>query len=271
MKKVEARVVNTVWRFPRILLLRIGRVHRSKSKKDTKLTNDIQYPVHGLDVSDLLSEESEHAETLAAGKDKGDPSHLYDLNAVIHHRGLYAHSGHYYAETMCFETNKLSSGKFYMFDDKKVYLSSSNRATKNIVSSADSYIIVLRSQGISENYSLLFHGIDKNGKSTARAGAGGGQTDSDSPANSANLTGSDCQPETIGSAKPTQDAQKNKDDELSRGVVANEEDVLARIRALNHSAGSQEADADGDLSEIPSDQHLPPFKDKRSCSRSCGL
>eukprot|EP00053_Salpingoeca_punica_P017587 m.169625 g.169625 ORF g.169625 m.169625 type:complete len:1216 (+) comp17243_c1_seq1:883-4530(+) len=98
-KKCDASRRIVLKTLPDVLTLQLLRfVYDLKTYTKRKLTQTIQFP-HTMDISNLV------------GEPKG--SQVYDLQAVILHRGQGASSGHYIAHAKSYTNNK-----WYQFDDE---------------------------------------------------------------------------------------------------------------------------------------------------------
>ena len=127
-KPCPARKKLEPWRLPEdLLLIQLKRFRQSAvSGSSTKLSNRIDFPLRGLDMSSFVYGEN------SWGKPRGESRPpVFDLAAVVNHVGLLS-EGHYFAYA-----KHEATGQWYEFNDASCTLK--NEAD---VVTSDAYLLV---------------------------------------------------------------------------------------------------------------------------------
>ena len=118
----------TIWEAPKVLIIHLKRFKKTLYGSVEKITNKVNFPLNGLDISDYLHKSS-------SCKNK-----IYDLFAINNHTnfnrlGFNSISfGHYYSYCKNFMNNK-----WYDYNDDTV-----NEIKENKIITADAYILFYR-------------------------------------------------------------------------------------------------------------------------------
>jgi len=106
-------------KLPLVLTLQLKRFRQENKKQDIKISDFIDFPLRDLDLSMYLQEKEAGGKTLRRnGFHSHQKQQMYDLFAIVEHRGKNLGSGHYISYVQ-------KNGSWYVCDDQHVRLVSS--------------------------------------------------------------------------------------------------------------------------------------------------
>jgi len=150
-KDVLAKRSTSIWYLPDTIVMCLKRFRGGGKKDDMKdddkdddapyskkITTSIEYPIQGLDMSrfwrcDCCTKEKrcERVRCANAGRKTTTSSPIFDLCAVIEHKGKSVEFGHYTSSVICGDA-------WYQCNDDRI------RRLKAIESSRNAYVLVYR-------------------------------------------------------------------------------------------------------------------------------